>query len=648
MQLDEAQAQLLKTWIVKKLENLSDTDADPDVLAEYVLELVRGDESPAAVRQSCIDNLQDFLQESTTTFVDEFVKALQSKSYDPAQARVAHPPSGPRKRTLDDRGDDTAPNGRFQSAPNRPVKQARRGARGGFDRGAGRQAQQSWQPPQFQPGSMPPMNPQDALEALMAMQQALGLPPMPGMLQNGQGGAHRSRQRCRDYDTKGFCARGASCKFEHGSEAVVVGNDYDPAQALMMPLSDYPAERGGANGRARASGRGRGGQGRGTGRRAEFSLAGPSQDRSLTALVVEQIPEDKFDEQQIRDFFTQYGTIQEIELQPHRRLAIVTFGSWDEANAAYTSPKVIFDNRFVKVFWHKPGGDVTHGQHAHGEPQDTEMKNAVPQIDHEEIAKRQEEAQKKHEEARKQRDEAQRQKADIDAKLKAMEEERRKFTELLAKKANKAVPAQSGVQNATAESEQTKGLKAQLAKLEAEAKSLGIDPNAATNEWQDGQTWRGRGGYRGRGRFATRGSFRGGWAGAPSRGGAVKRLDNRPRTLSVAFPDGAFDKYDEAMRQYLLFSNNLEHATLSRHPDREDAAMVTFEERYRAENFKAAATSGIPNIGTVEVSWMANPIKPSTESVKSGIEDTPMSAVDSAPVTEGEADYDIAEDDQWA
>ena len=30
------------------------------------------------------------------------------------------------------------------------------------------------------------------------------------------------RPRCRDYDEKGFCLRGDLCKFDHGSDAVVL------------------------------------------------------------------------------------------------------------------------------------------------------------------------------------------------------------------------------------------------------------------------------------------------------------------------------------------------------------------------------------------------------------------------------------------
>ena len=43
MHLDDSEAELLKKWIIKKLEDIS--DADSDVLADYVLALVKTDDS---------------------------------------------------------------------------------------------------------------------------------------------------------------------------------------------------------------------------------------------------------------------------------------------------------------------------------------------------------------------------------------------------------------------------------------------------------------------------------------------------------------------------------------------------------------------------------------------------------------------------
>ncbi|EPS43467.1 hypothetical protein H072_2545 [Dactylellina haptotyla CBS 200.50] len=76
---DDGDAALLKKWVVNRLENIS--DADSDVLADYVLALLRHEQSEAEVRQMCIDQLDDFLREHTTIFVNELFAALRSKSY---------------------------------------------------------------------------------------------------------------------------------------------------------------------------------------------------------------------------------------------------------------------------------------------------------------------------------------------------------------------------------------------------------------------------------------------------------------------------------------------------------------------------------------------------------------------------------------
>ncbi|KAK6336708.1 hypothetical protein TWF718_009499 [Orbilia javanica] len=76
---DDGDSALLKKWVVTRLENIS--DADSDVLADYVLALLRHEQSEAEVRQMCIDQLDDFLREHTTPFVDQLFAVLRSKSY---------------------------------------------------------------------------------------------------------------------------------------------------------------------------------------------------------------------------------------------------------------------------------------------------------------------------------------------------------------------------------------------------------------------------------------------------------------------------------------------------------------------------------------------------------------------------------------
>jgi len=61
MHFTEAETEELKKWVVKKLEDIS--DADSDVLADYVLALVKSEESESQVRANCLENLEDFLHE---------------------------------------------------------------------------------------------------------------------------------------------------------------------------------------------------------------------------------------------------------------------------------------------------------------------------------------------------------------------------------------------------------------------------------------------------------------------------------------------------------------------------------------------------------------------------------------------------------
>jgi len=107
------------------------------------------------------------------------------------------------------------------------------------------------------------------------------------------------------------------------------------------------------------------------------------------------------------------------------------------------------------------------------------------------------------------------------------------------------------------------------------------------------------------------------------------RLDNRPKALSVVFPDGEElnEGKDEALKQYLLFvsatkitqkrgglkadefvlqSDLMESASITPHPDRKDAAVVAFKERYKAEQFLGAAAREIPHIGKCELTWVPN------------------------------------------
>lgn len=426
-------------------------------------------------------------------------------------------------------------------------------------------------------------------------------------------------------------------------------------------MSDAPRDGGSMRGNDRGRGRGRGGfGGRGRGR-SDFSSAGPNEDRSITTIVVEQIPDDKFSEEAVREFFSQFGNIVEVTLQPYKKIALVKFESFAEAKQAWSSPKVIFDNRFVKVYWHKPKRDEKNG----------ENKPEEPEFNQEEFEKQQQEAQKSHEERMKKRQEAEEAKQALerqrDELMKKQQEEKARLLQRLG------VAPSNGSEGAEEESstpiddenvpDETKKLRAQLAALEAEAKTLGLDPANADASYGRGG-YRGLGGFRARGGFRGRGgydpSYRGGYRGrggfAPRGRGGVLRLDNRPRRVAVSGVSLHSEK-DEALRQHLMGVGDYD--SIESNPDQSDSVVVAFKERYQAEKFMFSPWS-LSSSGEVQLSWLPNlPTTPSTgppvESKNGTGEDDHDMMMDSTPTVSAppprketnEMDYDVAEDESW-
>lgn len=467
--------------------------------------------------------------------------------------------------------------------------------RGGFQGRFPSAGDQGIPPQGFMPGmpepppGMPPLDPNNPMATMLAM-QAMGF-PMPSFPQvAGEGGHSRpKKKRCRDYDQKGFCARGNTCMYEHGQDSIYVppgnpGDEYDPNNSGLMTgieggngAAPTPSHfRGADRGRGRGGFRGDRGQFNNPSRRggrAEFSSDKPNYDKSKTTIVVENIPEEKFSEDEVRGFFSDFGEILEVSMRPYKRLAIVKFSDWNAAKAAYSSPKVIFDNRFVKVYWYtdqeslpqppavatsRPsnGAANTNGTHGPTPARATEE----PQIDIEEFARKQQEVQKAHEEKVKKKQEMETARKELEKRqedlLKSQAEEKRKLMERIAAKSGKSTTDDAEAPAETKVNPQTEALRAQLAALEAEAQSLGIDTSATDDSWSGRGRGRGRGGYRGRGAFVPRGyrgSYRG-RGGAPFGGGSAYKLDNRPKTVGITGIDLTDSEKDENLRQYLLVS----------------------------------------------------------------------------------------------
>lgn len=569
----------------------------------------------------------------SSTFINDVFKVLANKSYLPPSARPkpaeSHsydptlplegfqpiqtpqypgtaPLNGSRKRSYHEGLGDEGQGPSYYPGARRAFKQPRRGygvPDAPLDYGA----------PSFPPAqaaspnllsassayaNIPPLDPTHT--------QAFPFPPSsyPGQAMARPNPYMRKKKpRCWEFDSKGYCSRGLTCKYDHsidfsamqppqlpaggdtdeGTQCclavqnTVVGTftdtfqGYDPEDPTFIlhappPLPmPPPVNHGRGSSRRRRGESRRGGRGRG---RAAFSADGPLKDPKRTAIVVENIPEESFSEDLVRDFFSQFGTIVEVSMRPYKHLAIVKFDSHQTANAAYRSPKVIFDNRFVKVFWYKEEADgptlgrgkASNGTNGH---EGTPSEQDGPEIDMEDFMQKQAEAQKAYEEKRERREALQKQKEELDKRQQELIEKQLQAKQKLEARLGSAATGDE-TPNSTAGS-----LRMQLKKLEEEARILGLDPHDQSHAHGEGSTtshegvWT-RGGYRGRGGYRARGRGRGGYRGGYGGGYgdvheayAAYSLDNRPRKVAVTGADFTVPANDEALRQFLLVSSNL-------------------------------------------------------------------------------------------
>ncbi|KAJ3494197.1 hypothetical protein NLG97_g4238 [Lecanicillium saksenae] len=633
MLFPEEDAAQLKTWIVKRIENTS--DADSDVLADYVIALLKHDGDQAAVRKLCEEEIPDFLTEDPKAFLDDVFQAITYKSYMPGAppapkvtsagapidpARLPPKPSNSKKRGFDEDGDGQDYNG-YEQQDERAYKQPRRGGRRneGFN---------GYAPPMM--GNMPPFDPNNPMEAWARMQaMGMAIPGMLGARGQGPGNRQRKRKRCRDFDNKGFCARGSTCQYDHSQEPDVPLVDYDAGDrymdmAQMMsrgPQFMVDGQRGGRG--ARGGRKSRGGKA-GRSSKASFSADGPVNDRSKSTIVVENIPEDSFSEAYVREFFAQFGTIQEVSMQPYKHLAVVKYDNWDQANAAYKSPKVIFDNRFVKVFWYKEETDrgsqrgprPGHGSREGFNGGDDESQ--APEIDPEEFQRKQEEAQKLHQERESKRSELEVKRQELEKQQQELLAKHRAETEKLQAKLLAKTMSSTG-DGATDENGTPSGstdmLRAKLALLEQEAKILGIDPENPNGEDDGAGSF--RGGYRGRGYRGRGGSMRGGYAprgrgsfrgnGARHAAYAQFSIDNRPRMVAITGADFSATEKDEALRHFLISNGEFESVESSA-----EKTTVLFPDRKTAEKFYFSLQGKeLPGVsGNLELSWISTPLPP--------------------------------------
>ncbi|WFD19898.1 hypothetical protein MCAP1_002139 [Malassezia caprae] len=577
MLFPQEEAPAVKQWLVRELEPLC--DADPDVLADYVLALFKNDANETELVAMLNEQLADFLEQHTQAFVAKTVEALKGREYVAGQTR---------KRDDDDEG---APEEAMPTDEQASKRQAVTDA--AMDEGEARDTPQA----------------------------------RPRRNQRG------SKGWCRDYHNAGVCSRGNSCKFQHSDDSIMapfpdapfpmpgmpfmpppfpMGPDgqVPPELAQMMPAPEQMAEfmqhmaaMSGQMmppfmGRGRGRGRGRGGSMRG-GFQGHTPVA-----RSQDTLVVENIPPEYLNLVQVNDYFKRFGTITNIQVDEPGKKATVTYATPAEASEAHKNPDVIFGNRFVKVYFQrierpppsKPNYMTDKGSNVYLAPELRSAAPARPSIDDEkrrvlELRKKRESLvhmqlaeQKALLEKLESKDLTPQGRSSIMSMLQKLSGEIQAATESLKKDVS------SETMNTDVAT--TEELQAKLASLRSEAASLGLDASGHPASGSVRGAPRGRGmrgamSYRGRGRGAFNRSM---------------TLDNRTTKVGVS---GLPENYDmDKLREHMQSFGECTSIEPEGHQ-----VVVTYKTRASGE--RAMRASGtVPEAGEASFQWVEAPAMP--------------------------------------
>ncbi|KAL1739846.1 hypothetical protein HDZ31DRAFT_68530 [Schizophyllum fasciatum] len=358
---------------------------------------------------------------------------------------------------------------------------------------------------------------------------------------------------------------------------------------------------------------------------------------STKTLVVEKIPMDNLTVDAITTWFSRFGTVTHVAIDPNSRRvgngkALVSFAEVPEAQKAWKCEDAIFGNRFVRVFWHRP-------MEGHGQRGLQALEKSADQVarvnDMEDVRATPDEATKPAPTASVKKPNgaaaalAARQallekqiaeqkelmgkltapgttteeKKELMARLRALGEEMKKPAlaptpdEEREKQERERLDKELEMHHAggdemdvakegSNDGETAESLKAKLERLRSEAASLGINPDAPLSAPAPSY----RGGYRGRGRGRGRGGFFRG--GAP---GSMK-LDNRPKKLvlkGVAGSDGV-----EHAKAWYQSTGQLDTVEATDGGD----VVVGFKSRAAAEQALAKGND-IPSLGQITISW---------------------------------------------
>ena len=412
------------------------------------------------------------------------------------------------------------------------------------------------QPPDMHNPNTLAFDPNAALQAVMTL-QAMGFPfplpiPSPAIVAGEMNARSRLNKVCRDYNSQGFCRRGDKCKFTHDiSGAVGTGANATETLARSGSIGTTYEHIPSSNGNSFHRGIARTNE-----TRAVFSSSAiHGNQENFIGIVVEAIPEDYFDHSKIREYFSSFGAIRNIVLRAYHHLAIIEYEDHISARMAVESPKVVFDDRSVKVYWYIPALDDKRANEIIVAQPDTKLEE--PEVDWKQFEIDNEAAQKRYQARQALIRATQQKRLELVALQKELDfrktQEIQKMKDMLAANGKILSSDKDITTNNTKKDEETISLLAQLKALEDEAQSLGLAAESESG-YRPGYSYRGRGGIPSQRGYPARGRGRGGYGRGGYLGNGGYNLDNRPRRIKAESAVEFDDAMDECLKRFLFVS----------------------------------------------------------------------------------------------
>ncbi|KAJ1965037.1 hypothetical protein IWQ62_002761 [Dispira parvispora] len=638
MQLQETELANLKAFLSEKLQSIS--DADPDVLSDYIVVLLEHSQPTPELKDNCKSQLEEFLTTNTSSFVDELFDYLEQKrhlvisstlpaeSSDAQAYRATHSSHSERSRR---RSRSRSP-ARFNENDGRGSRDDRYDDRRHLDSDMGIDMDmQSERPHEYNSrnnGAMGELNETGSFQ-MGGNQSMLDQPGLTGTVE-------KSHKPCFAFQRTGRCTKGDRCRYQHVRQppfhAGPMGFPGAMGPGRPFPGGPFPGHNGShfapgpmmmqqgppGEGIRPAPGAGPGSQ---WGRRPHSHRSDSAAPLSDTILIVNKVPMECMATEAIISFFSQFGEIKNVQLEPERHRAEVEFADPAAARAAFDSPMPIFGNRFVTVFWKKLGGGaegstfnasgpyrptwrppvrplpftpdgtsfqsrtyVREGVQPHGEGYDPKLLDADRKLKLLEIQKLKQGLITSQLEQQKKLlgmlGELPAGSAEKETILVSLRKVKASLEKLLASATDGTKTTVEALHTTDGDTDEKQKLQSQLDTLRAQAKALGINPH------QPGS-----------------GTGRGMPASAPR----SFKLDNRPRNIRVAnVPD---EMREDVKVKFTTFGHS--HNIIE--PENTSDMIFQYEARWQAEQAMTKAAS-VPELAPFSITWLANQEVPSGES----------------------------------